>query len=132
MQGYTEAVLAVRQFLDWQEEWKLAKAVRYLLRRGGWPAHSCRPDHLHRIREDRALSAYFASVREADVWDEEISRVRRRQMECRRARKWGGDRSDAGGGELSATAVMDLLPTWRGWGALLLAAERHADPSLLA
>lgn len=113
-------------------DWKLAQAIRYVLRRGGWPERSCRPDHLRRIASDRALAAYLESVHEADAWDEEISRVRRRQMERRRARKWAGDGSDAGGGELSATAVQDLLPTWRGWGNLLLAAERHAKPSLLA
>lgn len=124
MQGYTEAALAVRQFLDWREEWKLAKAVRFVLRRGRWPEHSCRPDHLRRIADAPSLAAYLRSVQEADAWDEEIARVRRCQMDRRRARQRHGDNSDAGGGELSATAIMDLLPTWREWGNLLVAAER--------
>lgn len=74
-QGYTEAALAVRQFLDWQEEWQLAKAVHYVLRRGVWPERSCRPDHLRRIEADLALAAYFASVQEADAWDDDVARA---------------------------------------------------------
>lgn len=129
MQGYTEAALAVRQFLDWREEWKLAKAVRYVLRRGGWPELFCRPDHLRQIEADSALAAYFASVQEADAWDEEIARVRRRQMDHRRARQQHSDHGDAGASALSASAIMALLPTWREWGSLLLAFE-GAIPSL--
>lgn len=103
------------------DDWAIAVAVRYLLRRGGWPEHSCRPDHLRRIAADRPLAAYLRSVQQGDVWDEEIARVRHHQMERRRERRRAGESAEsAEDGGISVTAVMDLLPAWREWGNLLL------------
>lgn len=103
------------------EEWVLAEAVRYLLRRGGWPARTCRPDHLRRIEADTPLAAYLRAVQQADSWDEEIARVRHRQMERRRQRRMNEESAEGAG--LSISAVLDLIPTWRDWGRLLLTAD---------
>lgn len=101
---------------------RLARAVRELFRDGFRSRRGmCRPHARRVIDSDPELSAFLASVERGgdDAWEEEYSRIRRRQ---RQQREELGLRDDGLGGtpSLSSTAIIALLPTWRAWGRMLL------------
>lgn len=70
------------------------------------------PGKRNLLLADKALGAYFASVVEADGWNEERVRV----GTCQEA-----------GDPMNVRAIAAMLPTWRHWGRMLMDAGQVPD-----
>ncbi|WP_395452495.1 hypothetical protein ACHMW5_04195 [Azospirillum melinis] len=124
-----------RAFREWREEQRdreLARAVRSLLREHyGKSAGWCTAAVREAIEADEELTAYLRSVAVEgdDAWEEEVERVRRQQMRRWRTARREGRKPQAAPGP-SLMAILDLLPTWREWGRMLIDAGQAPQPPL--
>lgn len=97
---------------------RLARAAWNLIRTDGPTAPSVVRRQWAVLAEDAALLAYFQSVHEANAWQEERIRIGRQF-----ARTRVGYTDPIPGHPVNRlSAVRRLLPSWRYWGHLLLAA----------
>lgn len=130
MEEDTPIQAAFRTWREEQRDRELARAVRSLLREHygkapGWCTRAVREV----VETDEELTAYLRSVAVEgdDAWEEEVERVRRQQMRRWRAARREGRKSQAAPGP-SVMAILDLLPTWREWGRLLIDAGQAPQP----
>ncbi|CAO3455478.1 hypothetical protein [Azospirillum argentinense] len=130
MEEETDIQRAFREWREDQRDRELARAVRSLLRQHfgkepGWCTAAVREV----IETDEELTAYLRSVAVEgdDAWEQEVERVRRQQMRRWRAARREGRNHQAAPGP-SLIAIMDLLPTWREWGRMLIDGANNLQP----
>ena len=125
MTATTDTAAAIQEWLARRRDTDIARSMRRLFHESGAkPSGWCSRRDKAVVMADAELAAFLKSVATAgpDGWREEIDRVRLRQVKA--ARKRGGRPDGVGAPALSLAAIVDLLPTWRAWGRMLIDAGK--------